>query len=1077
MQADKKNVVNNTLKRASSAGILTGILVFVVSLIIFYQWHHVREAKQQLIMSDKLEKASRAIQNVFEGVYSSLLSLSLTVYENGKVNGFEEVARQIIASNKNIHMVTLLPGGTTKYIYPLAGNEKLLNYNILTDGTEDIKIGAYNTKESKIMRFAGPFKNFLGDSVVAGRMPVYINDNFWGFSVITFLLKDVIRASDISKIDIDKYSFALSMTDPATKKEIFFYNRTKNSEKKNFKTIDIPRNGWKIYIYSPANARSPFSLLYILLSIILGIIGGKIVANLVKRPEKLRKLIEKQALELADTEMKFKTIFENAPLGLAIIDHSSRRLVEVNKKFSKIAGKSRNYLLSGISLSEFVPSEIYYATLEEFREVLSGNKKELFKEYKHTRGDGSFAWTHVTIAPVPMNNGVSQESLIIVEDITEAKSTQLYVQESERRFKSLFEESPIALWEEDFSGLVSYLEELELLGKPKQYLLDFFNANPEHLLKSLSFVRMLNVNKAVLDMHKVETKKELFDNIDKYIITPKTIEVIKSMLISICGNEKSSVMESQAVTSEGELRDVLLKWHVIPGFGNEYKYVIVASSDITDIKNAQMALENSRLRLETIINTIDGIVWTADPATQRMNFISEKVNELTGYDKDFVLGKKLFTNDSIELYDRASGRAIFKKNVELAIPHSIEYKMYSKSGNPKWFRDSISFIKENEKVQSVLGIMVDITQIKESQAALEDSRARLELIINNLDGVVWTADPTTYQYTFVSKKAKELTEYAPQEWIGRSIFVSESMHFEDSENGLPAFIESIEKGIAYGYEYRMITKSGKTKWFRESIDFIKDAAANIISVIGIMVDITTIKQSEAALQKSFETVSEQNKRLMNFSYIVSHNLRSHSSNIQSLCDLIQQSGDPAEKKELIRYLGDVAQLLNNTMGGLNEVVNIHTTKEIRKENLNLYQYIESTFGILRDKIALKSAIMQNRVDKNVHVLFNSAYLESILLNFISNALKYSSAERKPLVTLDFEMNEEGGVLTIADNGIGIDLSKNGSKIFGLFKTFTHQPESKGVGLYISKNQIEAMGGHVTVESIVNEGTAFKIYFK
>lgn len=69
------------------------------------------------------------------------------------------------------------------------------------------------------------------------------------------------------------------------------------------------------------------------------------------------------------------------------------------------------------------------------------------------------------------------------------------------------------------------------------------------------------------------------------------------------------------------------------------------------------------------------------------------------------------------------------------------------------------------------------------------------------------------------------------------------------------------------------------------------------------------------------------------------------------------------------------------------------------------------------------------------------------------------------------------MLEISDNGIGIDMKVNGSKLFGLFKTFTHNPDSKGVGLFISKNQIESMGGRVTVESELNKGTTFKIYMK
>lgn len=110
------------------------------------------------------------------------------------------------------------------------------------------------------------------------------------------------------------------------------------------------------------------------------------------------------------------------------------------------------------------------------------------------------------------------------------------------------------------------------------------------------------------------------------------------------------------------------------------------------------------------------------------------------------------------------------------------------------------------------------------------------------------------------------------------------------------------------------------------------------------------------------------------------------------------------------------------------------------------------------------------------VNYNPAYLESILLNFIFNAIRYSHPERPPLIELTCQ--QEGQVvLTIKDNGIGMDLEKHGAELFGMYKTFNGNADSRGVGLFISKNQIDAMGGKVTVASEFGTGTTFEIYFK
>ena len=145
------------------------------------------------------------------------------------------------------------------------------------------------------------------------------------------------------------------------------------------------------------------------------------------------------------------------------------------------------------------------------------------------------------------------------------------------------------------------------------------------------------------------------------------------------------------------------------------------------------------------------------------------------------------------------------------------------------------------------------------------------------------------------------------------------------------------------------------------------------------------------------------------------------------------------------------------------------------QNLNLKQYINNTLAILCDQIELKGVTVISSVDDTIEVNYNPAYLESILYNLISNAIRYSHSEKHSEIYIDSYFENEKTVLQISDNGIGIDLDKNGHKIFGMYKTFSNHKEAKGIGLFITKNQIDAMGGSITVESKPNLGTTFKVY--
>ena len=238
---------------------------------------------------------------------------------------------------------------------------------------------------------------------------------------------------------------------------------------------------------------------------------------------------------------------------------------------------------------------------------------------------------------------------------------------------------------------------------------------------------------------------------------------------------------------------------------------------------------------------------------------------------------------------------------------------------------------------------------------------------------------------------------------------------------------------------------------------------------------TSIDSLEMKLTNSLKIVTEQNHRLVNFSYIVTHNLRSHTSSIKSILGFLKETKNEVERLELLTHLQTISDSLDNTLHNLNDIVAIQTAKDLNIEPINIYNFIEKSIAVLSEQIELKKACIINKVSKDFLINYNPAYFESIILNFLSNAIKYSSNERQPIVILELEFIQNLYVLSISDNGIGIDLEKNGNKLFGLYKTFHGNKDARGIGLFISKNQIEAMGGKIEVDSKLNIGTTFKIH--
>ena len=332
----------------------------------------------------------------------------------------------------------------------------------------------------------------------------------------------------------------------------------------------------------------------------------------------------------------------------------------------------------------------------------------------------------------------------------------------------------------------------------------------------------------------------------------------------------------------------------------------------------------------------------------------------------------------------------------------------------------------------------------------------------------------SYRFIDVNKEYCKIVGYSEQEL--KKMTFKEITHPEDLEVDLN-FMEELKlnKIKEFSLEKRYIHKNGNIVWVNLLVSNFLRVGNTKEYIIGILEDITEKKRAEADLQYSFELVTEQNKRLLNFSYIVSHNLRSHTSNIETISGFLETADTQEERDEMVGLLKKVSHSLNETLANLNEVVSIRTNVTLTVEELNLFEFIENAKTVLSEQIVLKKATIKNEVDEAQMIEYNPAYLESILYNFISNAIRYSHPERNPEITITF--NKKSNSLSIKDNGIGIDLKKNGSKLFGMYKTFTNNPESKGIGLFITKNQVEAMGGKIEVKSELNIGTTFIIYLK
>jgi len=285
----------------------------------------------------------------------------------------------------------------------------------------------------------------------------------------------------------------------------------------------------------------------------------------------------------------------------------------------------------------------------------------------------------------------------------------------------------------------------------------------------------------------------------------------------------------------------------------------------------------------------------------------------------------------------------------------------------------------------------------------------------------------------------------------------------------------IDSKVLESFELTIRLPDSKQRTMLSNAIFIESESSGKDLVAFTFSDISERIQQEQSTRDALNIVSEQNKRLLNFSYIVSHNIRSHASNISGIAHVLADEPEPEIQKQFIEGLMRSSKNLDSTLRHLNELLNIQSRVNIHKEPVSLFQVVNRTLDTLVVDIQANNVKVINEIPHGFKLYTDKAYLDSIVLNLISNAIKYRRADIDPEITIAAGLKNDVNYFSIRDNGKGIDLEKHGDKLFGMFKTFHGNRDARGIGLFITRNQIEALGGTIEVVSKVDEGTQFTVY--
>lgn len=506
-------------------------------------------------------------------------------------------------------------------------------------------------------------------------------------------------------------------------------------------------------------------------------------------------------------------------------------------------------------------------------------------------------------------------------------------------------------------------------------------------------------------------------------------------------------------------------------------YLIISSRDVQKRVETEKALARSKVVMEQSSKLARVGGWDLDLVNQKLYWTSmtREIHEVPDdYEPDFKTG--------INFYKEGASRDFMIADMTAAIQHGAplgiaEVELVTARDRTIWVRCVGEVIRKDGQAVRVFGSIQDIDEQKRVELKLEQSLHLLEQLTRNVPGAVYQIElkpDQTLHCPFVSAGIRYMfPDMELPETGDLDTFLNEVIHLEEIKYVKAAILKSAETMESLEIDFSR-GKEGQLRYFQTSARPEAKADGTIVWH-GYLWDISESRKRREELKHFAEVTSEQNKRLLSFTYIVSHNVRSHVANLLGILNILKND-DEKTRETFIPLMHESVYNLDESLRNLNDIVNIQTQMNLTRKPIKLHEVLEKTMLNLKLAINHSEAEIQNLVPKSFKLKTNAAYLDSILLNLLSNAIKYRSSERKPKIEVGIEINGPETILYVSDNGLGIDLEKHKHVVFGMYKTFHKNKDAKGLGLFITKTQVEALGGKIDLESEVNKGTVVRVYF-
>ncbi len=562
------------------------------------------------------------------------------------------------------------------------------------------------------------------------------------------------------------------------------------------------------------------------------------------------------------------------------------------------------------------------------------------------------------------------------------------------------------------------------------------------------------------------SQKEISPTIEAYLekIHPEERHrVAESLNSDLEGIESHRIAAYRFKKANGKYASVIEKGFILRDEKGKAYRMVGAIQDITEKKKLEQLLDEA-----SSFARIGSFEIDCEKNTLYWSPVTKEIHEV---DMDF----DPTLEEGILFYKEGQSRntmsSAYVKALEENIPYDLEFQMITAKGKERWVRKIGRPTFVDGKCVRINGSFQDITNIKNSELKALKASEEKEIILESIGDAFFMVDKD-WTVTYWNRHSAELLDCPKDKIIDKNLWgvltdavdtqFYRSYHKAVREKSIENFEEYFERAQKWIEVTAYPSNNGLSVYFKD----ITERKESELQIIGL----------NNNLKAHTEELVEANKGLEQFSFIVSHNLRSPVANILGLADLISNEGYPEEvRNKFLMALFENVKRLDIVISDLNAILQVKVEMDAKKETVVLNSLVDAI------KSSIQNLIEKEKVQITTHfpvpaIHSVQSYLHSIFYNLIANSIKYSRPGVYPQIQIRSETKEGAIIITFEDNGLGIDLDKKGEQVFGLYRRFHHHIEGKGMGLFLVKTQVELLGGKISIESEVNEGTKFTITF-